>query len=58
MVEKKCYSDSPFSSKMASIISNSPYTLSYNSYAVSLENLVWDFFFILITCLLDIVLLL
>ena len=48
----------PFSSKMASIINNSPYTLSCNSYAVSLENLVWDFFFILITCLLDIVLLL
>ena len=48
----------PFSSKIASIISNSPYTLSYNSYAVSLENLVLDIIFTLITCLLDIVLLL
>ena len=26
----------PFSTKMASIISTSPYTLSYNSYAVSM----------------------
>ena len=34
----------PFSTKMASIISTSPYTPSYNSYAVSLKNLVWDFF--------------
>ena len=42
---------------------NSPYCLPYNSYAVSLENLVLDqliilwftFFFILITCLLEIV---
>ena len=46
------------------LISNSPNCLPYNSYNVSLENLKLDqliipqfiFFFILITCLLDIVL--
>ena len=46
------------------LISNSPYCLSYNSYDVSSENLVLNhliipyliFFFILITCLFDIVL--
>ena len=45
------------------LLVNSPYCLSYNSYDVSLENLELDqqiipqliFFFILITCLLDIV---
>ena len=48
------------------LISNSPYCLPYNSYDVSLENLVLKqliiplliFFFILITSLLDIVLIL
>ena len=48
------------------LISNSPYCLPYNSYDVSLENLVLEqliiplliFFFILITSLLDIVLIL
>ena len=48
------------------LISNSPYYLPYNSYDVSLENLVLDqliipwliFFSILITYLLDIVLIL
>ena len=48
------------------LISNSPYYLPYSSCDVSLENLVLDqliiplliFFFILITCLLDIVLML
>ena len=48
------------------LISNSPYYLSYNSCGVSLENLVLHqliipqliFFFFLITCLLDIVLIL
>ena len=46
--------------------SNSPYCLPYSFYDVSLENLVLDqftiplliFFFILITCLLDIVIIL
>ena len=46
------------------LISNSPYCLPYNSHDVDSENLVLDqliiskliFFFILITCLLDIVL--
>ena len=45
------------------LISNSPYCLLYNSCDVSLENLELDqpiipwliFFFIVITCLLDIV---
>ena len=54
----------PFNSQ--DLISNSPYCLPYSSSDVSLENLVWDqliiplliFFFILITCLLDIVLIL
>ena len=44
------------------VISHSPYCLQYNFYTVSLENLVLDqliissliFFFILITCLLDV----
>ena len=43
------------------LISNSPYCLSYNSYDVSLENLVLDqptvpliFFSVLISCLFDI----
>ena len=48
------------------LIGNSPYCLPYSSCDVSLENLVLDqllipwliFFFILITCLLDIVLML
>ena len=48
------------------LIGNSPYCLPYNSYDVSLENLVLEqliiplliFFFILITSLLDIVLIL
>ena len=48
------------------LISNFPYCLPYNSYDVSLENLVLEqliiplliFFFILITSLLDIVLIL
>ena len=48
------------------LISNSPYYLPYNSCGVSLENLVLHqliipyliFFFFLITCLLDIVLIL
>ena len=48
------------------LIDNSPYCLPYNSYDVSLENLVLEqliiplliFFFILITSLLDIVLIL
>ena len=52
----------PFNSQ--DLISNSPYCLPYNSYNVRLENLELDqliipqfiFFFILITCLLDIVL--
>ena len=47
-------------------ICNSPYCQPYNSYDVSSENLVLDqliipkliFFFILITCLVDIVLIL
>ena len=54
----------PFHSQ--DLISNSPYYLPYNSYDVSSENLVLDqliipwliFFSILITCLLDIVLIL
>ena len=45
------------------LISNSPYCLLYNSYDVSLENLELDqpiipkliFFYILISCLLDII---
>ena len=48
------------------LISNSPYCLPHSSYAVSVENLAFDqliiflliFFFILITSLLDIVMLL
>ena len=46
------------------LISNSPYCLPYDSHYASLENLLLDqqifqtFFFILITCLLDIVLIL
>ena len=52
----------PFHSQ--DLISNSPFRLLYNSYDVSLENLVLDqlliplliFVFFLITCLLDIVL--
>ena len=48
------------------LISNSPYCLPYNSYDVNSENLALDqlkipaltFFFILITCLLDIILIL
>ena len=47
------------------LFSNSPYCMSYNSYDVSLENQVLDqpiplsiFSFNLITCLLDILLLL
>ena len=52
----------PFHSQ--DLITLSPYCLQYNSYGVSLENLVLDqliipklvFFFSLITCLLDIVL--
>ena len=48
------------------LTSNSPYCLPHNTHDVSSENLVLDqlinpwliFFFILITCLLDIVLLL
>ena len=48
------------------LTSNSPYCQPYNSYHVSSENLVLDqpiipkfiFFFILITCLVDIVLIL
>ena len=46
------------------LINNSPYYLPYNSYDVTLENLVMDllkipsllFFSILVTCLLDIAL--
>ena len=54
---------SPFHSQ--DLISNSPYDLPYNSYDFRLENLVLDqlhviipliFFFILITCLLHLVL--
>ena len=45
------------------LISNSPYCLLYNSYDVTLENLELDqpiipkliFFYILISCLLDII---
>ena len=52
----------PFTPKIS--FSNSPFRLLYNSYDVSLENLVLDqlliplliFLFILVTCLLDIVL--
>ena len=52
----------PLTSKIS--FSNSPYCLPYSSCDVSLENLVLDqlmipqlmFFFILITCLLDIAL--
>ena len=48
------------------LISNSPYCLPYNSYDVNSENLALDqlkipaltFFFILMTCLLDIILIL
>ena len=55
---------SPFNSQ--DFISNSPYCLPYSSYDVNLENLVLDqpiipqliVYFILITCLLDIVLIL
>ena len=54
----------PFNSQ--DLTSNSPYYLPYSSFDVSLEDLVLDhfiisqliFFFILITCLLDIVLIL
>ena len=53
------YTNSPFNSQ----ICNSPYCQPYNSYNVSLENIVLDqliipkliFFFTLITCLIDIV---
>ena len=55
---------SPFNSQ--DFTSNSPYCLPYSSYDVNLENLVLDqpiipqliVYFILITCLLDIVLIL
>ena len=55
---------SPFNSQ--DFISNSPYCLPYNSYDVNLENLVLDqliipclvFYFILITSMLNIVLIL
>ena len=60
--------DSNFSKPFDSqdLISNSPYCLPYSSCDVNLENLSLDqfvipwliFFFILITCLLDIVLIL
>ena len=51
----------PFYSK--DLINNPPYCLPYNYYDINLENLVMDqlvilsliFFFILITCLLDII---
>ena len=52
--------------KLSDQICNSPYCQPYSSYGVSSENVVLDqlilpkliFFFILITCLLDIVLIL
>ena len=55
-----------FSRLSFDLISNSPYCLPYGSYDVTSESLVLDqliiptliFFYILITCLLDIVLIL